>query len=186
MKIDTSEYFKDGRIKLKVIFRDKYGHLYEWVPRWEEVKALYIEAKRVEEINTKTMTIIFKGRKAEVAKRVAGFLETWIGNKHTPVYLGFCKNKKDCRNKGITVNESITYVLNNASTLEEFKNTLEHILLNYNPENPANLLKNRQAPGIIEKKLNNILSEIGLKVKYLGNGRWKVDYIYPIHILSQE
>ena len=57
MRIDTSGYFRDSRIMLKVIFRDNKGYLYKWVPRWKDVKDLYIETKRVEAINTKTMPV---------------------------------------------------------------------------------------------------------------------------------
>lgn len=177
MEIDTSGYFRDGRIVLKVVFRDEKGRLYEWVPRWEDVKNLYIEARRVEEINTKTKPVYFNEKKQEVASELAGFLNKFFATISVEKIFGI-HGKKD---------EVIRRVLVNAKNLEEFKTLVERLLEIHNPENSANLeLKGPNAPKIMEKGLNEILNKIGLKIKYLGNGRWKIDYKYWIHLLSQE
>lgn len=177
VEIDTSGYFRDGRIVLKVVFRDKKGRLYEWVPRWEDVKNLYIEARRVEEINTKTKPVYFNEKKQEVASELAGFLKRFFATTRIEEMFGI-HGKKD---------EVIRRVLVNTKNLEEFKNLVEQLLEIHNPENPANLeLIGTDAPMIMEKGLNKILNKIGLKIKYLGNGRWRVDYKYWIHLLSQE
>ena len=39
----------------------------------EDIKNLYIEARRVEEINTKTKPVYFNEKKQEVASELAGF-----------------------------------------------------------------------------------------------------------------
>ena len=177
VRIDTSGYFRDGRIMLKVVFRDNKGYLYEWVPRWKDVKDLYIEAKRVEEINTKTMPVYFNEKKQEVASEVAGFLKRFFATISVEKYFGVHGRKE----------EVIRRMLTSAENLEEFKNIVERLLEIHDPENPANLeLIGPDAPKVMEEGLNKILSKIGLKVKYLGDGNWKVDYKYWIHLLSQE
>jgi len=176
VKIDTSGYFRDGRIVLKVVFKDCKGRLYEWVPRWRDVKNLYIEAKRVEEINTKTKPVYFNEKKREVASELAGFLKGFTARVSVAKYFGIHGKKE----------EVIRRVIVNTENLEELKNKVERLLEIHNPEDRINLKIDPNAPMTMEKRLNEILDKIGLKVKYLGNGKWIVDYKYWIHLLSQE
>ena len=124
--IDTSGYFRDGRIVLKVVFRDRKGHLYEWVPRWEDIKNLYIEARRVEEINTKTKLVYFNEKKQEVASELAGFLKKFFAAISVEKISGI-HGKKD---------EVIRKALVDTKNLEEFKNLVERLLKIHNPETP--------------------------------------------------
>lgn len=50
-RIDSSGTFRSGDIRLDVKFRDEEGNEYIWFPRWENLRNLYAEAERVEEMN---------------------------------------------------------------------------------------------------------------------------------------
>lgn len=125
-------------------------------------------------INTKTKPVYFNEKKQEVASELAGFLKRFFARVSIDKYFGIYEKKE----------EVIRKVFVNTRNLEEFKNKVERLLEIHNPEGPVNLEINPNAPKVTEKRLNEILNEIGLKVKYLGNGKWRVNYKYWVHLLS--
>jgi hypothetical protein len=50
-RIDSSGTFRSGDIRLDVKFHDEEGNEYVWFPRWEDLRNLYAEAERVENLN---------------------------------------------------------------------------------------------------------------------------------------
>ncbi len=50
-EIDSSGTFRSGDIRLDVRFRDAEGNVYTWYPEWDDVRNLYAEAEKVEELN---------------------------------------------------------------------------------------------------------------------------------------
>lgn len=50
-KIDSSGTFRSGDIRLDVKFQDEEGNEYIWFPRWDDLRNLYAEAERVEDMN---------------------------------------------------------------------------------------------------------------------------------------
>jgi len=48
---DSTGKFPDGRIKLDIYFKDSEKNLYIWTPRWEKVRALFLEGYRIEKLN---------------------------------------------------------------------------------------------------------------------------------------
>lgn len=50
-KIDSSGTFRSGDIRLDVKFQDEEGNEYIWIPEWDNLRNLYAEAERVEDMN---------------------------------------------------------------------------------------------------------------------------------------
>lgn len=50
-RIDSSGTFRSGDVRLDVKFSDEEDNEYIWIPSWEDLRNLYAEAERVEEMN---------------------------------------------------------------------------------------------------------------------------------------
>lgn len=176
-QINTKEKFPDGRYMLEVILTDQDGNIYRWIPKWKEVKDLYLEARRIEEVNSKTKAVYFDEKKEEVATRIAAYLSQFFATKDIAKVFNLEGKRK---------HEAIKDILTRARNLEEFKTILKQILNFHEPEKLNVLKKYNISSRDMENDINEIIREIGLRAKYMGSGRWKVEYRDWIGHLSQE
>jgi hypothetical protein len=85
--IDSSGTFRSGDIRLDIVFEDSEGKTYTWYPEWDDIRKLYAEAERVEEVNPtgdKELENLkeFKQLDTPVIDQIAKIIaETWTGDR---------------------------------------------------------------------------------------------------------